>query len=350
MKKGLGIYIIITATRTIGIKSSTMNNFKNRIAGYNFDSSEVVNVVGRSNYKPSENKGRVLVKYNGSVSAMQIYSAVAFNDDMEYSRNLKEKIGEIQKQYPNEQAPRIPLLPETFTEEMIHQYEKESADIYLGLHQKTVRMHGFVRMMSPFAIVGDTAKGKTNALRLILNQIQDDIVTYVFDSKALELYGYKGKKSITYVENEEQLSDFENKLTELIESRTLQFRERLKQEEGLPPKEIYKQMEPVYWIIDDLDDFIEFTKPIKGQIHQLLRDAAGVGIVLIITGHVGKLKGFDDVTKFFKSSTDGLVLSAQGMGAIFPLGSSAKEQPQFMDGCLFHNGSYDRIRIPKSKS
>ncbi|MDE7063635.1 MAG: type VII secretion protein EssC, partial [Lachnospiraceae bacterium] len=70
---GLGIFLIVTATRSNAMKYSTYNNFKNKIAGYLFDESDVHVVVGRSSYKQSEIKGRALIKYNGQVSVMQNY-------------------------------------------------------------------------------------------------------------------------------------------------------------------------------------------------------------------------------------------------------------------------------------
>ncbi len=44
----LGIYFAITATRMNAIRSATFNNFKNKIAGFNFERGEVLNIVGRS--------------------------------------------------------------------------------------------------------------------------------------------------------------------------------------------------------------------------------------------------------------------------------------------------------------
>lgn len=73
---------------------------------------------------------------------------------------------------------------------------------------------------------------------------------------------------------------------------------------------------------------------------------SGVGISIILTAHSGKMKGFDEVTKFAKNTTEGLLLGNQGTTAIFPI-NSAKELPQFKDGLLFHNGAYVKVRVPK---
>lgn len=344
---GLGIYLVIAASRTGAVKMATMNNFKNRIVGYTFDNSEALAMVGRTSYKPSEIKGRVLVKSDGCVSAAQLYCPVSFIDDVEYTKKLKDKIGEIKNLYPGEQAPRIPVLPETFTLGMMDDYEKTPADIYLGLHKKTVKLHGFRNAMAPFVIAGDTAKGKTNALFIILSQLRPNRPAYLFDSKAMELYSFKDAGGILYIDTLELLEQWIGEMGQIIEERRAGFITAMEAAPGTMPRDVYQQMEPVYCIIDDIDDFAEFTKPKSAETARVIREAAAAGVTVIITAHTAKMKGIDDVIKFTKNATDGLVLSNQGMGAIFPLGISSRDQPQFMDGCLFHNGTYERLRIPK---
>lgn len=346
---GLGIYLIIAASRTGGIKMATMNNFKNRFVGYTFDQSEASAMVGRTNYKSSEIKGRVLIKFEGRVSAAQLYCPTGFIDDVEYTQKLKEKITQIKKLYPDEQAPRIPVLPETFTLEMMRDYEKVPADIYLGLHKKNVKLHGFKNGMSPFVIVGDTAKGKTNAIRVILSQLHSDKKVFLFDSKAMELYSCKEKTGILYIDTQELLEQWIEDMKAIIEKRKSEFRAEVEKTPGVLPRDIYQKMEPVYCIIDDVDDFAEFTKPKASEVGNVIREGASAGVTMIITAHTAKMKGIDDVVRFTKTATEGLVLSNQGMNAIFPLGISTKDQPQFMDGCLFHNGTYERLRMPKGE-
>lgn len=64
--------MIATATRSNSMKYSTYNNFKNKVAGYLFDESDVNLIVGRSTYKQSETKGRALLKYDNMISVMQL--------------------------------------------------------------------------------------------------------------------------------------------------------------------------------------------------------------------------------------------------------------------------------------
>ena len=85
---GLGIYMVITASRMGGVKYTALNNYKNRIAGYLMESTEASSLVGKGNYKVPEIEGRALVKMEHT-NLMQIYVPVLFRNEMEYNQALK---------------------------------------------------------------------------------------------------------------------------------------------------------------------------------------------------------------------------------------------------------------------
>ena len=343
---GLGIFAVATATRSNGMKYATYNNFKNKIAGYSFDESDVNIIVGRSKYKQSEIKGRALVKYQGMVSVMQIYTMIKFKKEVEYTEGLKVLIQAVNNIYPDSVAPKIPVLPETLSYAGMGQYPGTEQDIYVGLDKETVRKCGFRKENSPFTILGEAAKGKTNALKMILAQIIGTGRIYLADSKTMELYAYKNAEDVTYIENAAAVTSFMEEMKEEIAARNQKVREALADSPALKPRDICAQMPPFYLVVDDWDNFVELTKPQALQLAPLLNEAVSVGISVILSAHSGKMKGFDEVTKFAKKTTEGLLLGSQGTTAMFPV-NSAKELPQFMDGLLFHGGIYVRIRIPK---
>lgn len=344
---GLGVFVIATATRSNGMKYATYNNFKNKAAGYLFDESDVNMVVGRSRYKQSEIKGRALIKYKDMVSVMQIYSMAEFKNEGEsYKNGLESLIHNINSIYPDSVAPKIPVLPETLSYADMGQYPGTEKDLYVGLDKETVRKCGFRKENSPFTILGEAAKGKTNALKMILAQIIGTGRIYLADSKTMELYVYKTAEDVTYIENAAMVTSFMKELKEEITARNQRVREALGENSILKPRDICAEMPPFYLVVDDWDNFVELTKPQALQLAPLLNEAVSVGISVILSAHSGKMKGFDEVTKFAKNTTEGLLLGSQGTTAMFPV-NSAKELPVFTDGLLFHGGVYVRIRIPK---
>lgn len=343
---GLGIYLLITATRVNGVKYSILNNFKMKIAGFLFDAMEANTLVGKSEYKLPEMQGRALVK-TANVNIMQIYTMVAFEDDIEYNARIKELIRGIAAKYPGRRAPRIPVLPETFVYPMLADYTDGAAefDLAVGLEVETVTRAGLQRMAAPFVIIGEAGKGKTNVLRVLLNQMSGKV--YLFDSSAMSLYSYRTRENLEYVQDEDMVEEFVESLKELAEQRKQAFKEALAQDARMTPGQFYGQQEAVYVVVDDVDNFLGITKAHEQELPDVLMEAAECGVGIIMTVHAAKLKGYDALSKWVKAAANGLVLSAQGTLNIFPV-RTQREYPVMGQGLLFANGAYERVLIPEA--
>lgn len=344
---GLGIYMIITATRVSGVKYSIINNFKIKVAGYFFDVTEASSLVGRSEYKLPEIRGRALVK-TLNVNIMQVYTMVKFENDIEYNQNIKDLVKEISDKYPNRKAPRIPVLPEHFTYEMMADFESgmEPYNLAVGLEVESVTRVGFTRSQSPFVIIGESGKGKTNMLKVLLSQISGAGKAYLFDSSAMSLYSNQNMDGVIYVHDEDEFEDFIENIKELCDSRKQKLKVELERNSAAIPQQFYQKEDPVYIVIDDMDQFMVKGKAFEEVLHGLMNDAAECGIGIIITVHSAKLKGFDLLSKWVKAASHGLVLGPQGALNIFPV-RVQREYPQMGQGLLFHNGEYVKVQLPK---
>lgn len=343
---GLGIYLVISAGRMSGVKYTAINNFKNKIAGYLLDQTEAGGIVGKSAYKPSAMEGRALVKME-QVNVMQVYTMVPFKNEVEYNQNFKTLIENVRRMFPTKRAPRIPVLPEAFTSRMFADYAPYGKyEINLGLHKASVQLRGLMRHMSPFLIVGDAGKGKTNMAKVITAQASKRGRVFLFDSKAMELYAFKDQNNIFYVEDFDDLEDFLRETEEIAHQNKAAFEAAVKAGRNVIPKAFYETVSPAYIVIDDMDDFIaEYQDSIK-ELTRVLKLAAETGIGVIATVHSSRPKGFDELTKWFKTSSNGLVIGSQGTGNIYPL-VPAKETPALGEGLLYTNSAYERLLLPK---
>ncbi len=346
---GLGIFLIITATRVNGVKYSILNNFKIKIAGYLFDRTEASALVGKSDYDLPEIRGRALVK-TVNVNIMQVYAMVNFENDIEYNDRLKKLIQRISDKYPDRRAPRIPVLPEQFLYEMFPDFADgaEPFDMAVGLEVESVTKAGFTRMQSPFVIIGETGKGKTNMMKVLLNQLPGNGTAYLFDSSTMGLYSYQDRDSIIYVQDEEEFEDFIDHMKELCGKRKNKCRQELAKDSTMTPQEYYQKEEPAYIMIDDMDKFLVSGNAFMDELYSIMTDAAECGVGIIITVHSAKLKTFDSLSKWVKAASHGLVLSPQGTLNIFPV-RSQREYPQMGQGLLFHNGEYITLQLPECR-
>ena len=343
---GLGIYLMFSAISENGIRYATMNNIKVKVCGYMYDPMDISSLVGRGEYKLPDKKGRAMVNYRG-VNIMQVYTAVPFEDEIRYMEEIKQAIANINATYEGQHAPRIPILPELFRYEQMAEYErsKQEPDIVLGLDVEEVRLEGMRASQSPFVIIGESGRGKTNALRIILNQLAGQTV-YLFDSKSRELNTYKSMEGVTYVQSQGELEAFITELTDIGNTRSEEFAAAIASTEGLTMKEFIASQPPIYVVVDGTDEFIEWVnEDYEEEIKDVLEKAAGLGVCMIFSVHAVKFHGYDDLTSWIKSANYGLVLGEQGTSEIFPV--SYRDTVEFTKGLLFNNGASIKIMLPE---
>jgi len=337
---GIGIYVIVTASRNSAIRFATLNNFKNKIAGVNFDENEVKTLVGRSPYSLPEIRGRAMIKSGENVNIMQIYTPVDFADEVDYSKKIQSYVNEIIVAYPGDEAPHIPMLPEELSYPALFGYQGDETEISIGLDKDSVIRTGIMRHNSPFLLLGESGSGKTNAMGIILPQLMGSRI-HVFDAKSRGLYEFKDQ--VNYIMTVEQLEDFANNLNAETKRRKQEMDEALKG--GKHPQEIVSGFEPIYILIDDIDDFCELAGTNLTVLANWLEQAASYGSTFIVGANTNKFKGSDNFTKWVKTARNGLLLSSQGYLTIFPV--KVTEYPAKPDGYLMAEGVGRYVRIPE---
>ena len=340
----LGIYLAITASRSSVVKYALMNQIKTKIAGYNYEPTEPRNIVGRSEYVLPEIKGRVLVK-DENVNMMQIYTPVPYSSGLEYNQNLQELIGKIAGSSTEEKAVGIPVLPEQFRVGMLKNYEAaEPADVYLGLEKQRVYRIGIQTTDTPFLIIGPVRSGKSNTVRMMLQQMLHFERIYVFDAKTYELQDMQKYENVMYVDNPDKLDRCKEELMDLTEER----REDCQAERGnRTVTQFYGSLEKYAVVINELSDFVQFINDDKNMI-QVLGNAADTGILVILTGHSAHMPVRNETAKLVKKAENGLLLGEPGINSPFPT-FRGKELPDCVeDGLLYQKGSSTMIRIPKA--
>ena len=344
---GLGIYLIFSALSESGIRYGTMNNIKNKIAGFMYDQSDITSLVGRGEYKLPDRKGRAMVKYEG-INMMQMYTAVPFENEIQYMQEIKETVRQINDTYPGKHAPKIPILPESLRYEQLCEYEVAAGkpELLLGLDVEEVKAEGLSMVQSPFAIIGESGRGKTNTLKCILNQLDEAQQVYIFDSKSRELNSYKAMENVTYVQTDEQIEEFVMAMKELGDVRNEEFSMAMADNEELTIKEFISWQEPVYVVVDGTDEFVErMNENYEDEIADVLERVTGLGVMIVFSIHSSKFHGYDELTGFIKKANYGLVLGDQGMAEIFPM--SYSDTVEFGRGFLFRNGSKAEVMLPE---
>lgn len=336
----LGIYFVIAATRMNAIRGATFNNFKNKIAGFNFEKTEILNLVGRSPYTLPEIRGRAMVKYGERISTMQVYTMVPFRNNLEYRSGIGKLLEDIRERCQGEEAPHMPIMPEEVTLDAMQSFKNPAIDVYVGLEKEEVTLEGLRLTDSPFTIIGADGSGKTNLLKVLLHQLAGNARITIFDSPDGELKPYGQTEGVRLIGDMNQFVTFMDELENEV----------LRREDdaggGAVPDTASGQIEtgsPWVVLIDDLSNFYSRQTTSEGEIADMMRRAAAAGILIVAANELNKFYGADPVTELFKRSRNGILMSPQGHLGIAPTDLT----PGAQEGVLYRKGRSVVVRVPR---
>src|SRR5690625_3950631 len=175
--QSLGIYTILTASRSNAVRHALMTNLKTKIAHYFMDRMEKHGIIGRTEYETEAIPGRVYIKTEDAYLA-HIYLPVEGETDVEVLENIKKKVQTLKETYREAKKPvAIPMLPRKLgLMEYYNNYpvEESASKLAIGLDEDTVQpVYIDWKKHNHCLIIGDAQKGKTNILKLMIDRIQE---------------------------------------------------------------------------------------------------------------------------------------------------------------------------------
>jgi len=300
--QGVGVYTVITATRSSAVRYSVLNNFKNKIALFMFDDADVTSLIGRTQYKLPQVQGRALVKLSNAHVA-QCYLPTSYESDVGYTRNIGEIIAGISALNTAPEAVGVRIVPEKVRYDDLENYlapDEKKAVIGFDIEStEPVFMDvggGYV------LVVGAPVTGKTNIMKLIATQFIDASL-YVADSRTGDLGYMDGQSNVIYMETESQLDSFYDELSKEIDAR-----QQGQLSSGLRAREYFGGQPPAILLLDDGDNFIELCRNKTKEMEALLPKAIESGFCIVVSTQPSKLRGYDNLTKIFRGAQAGIVL------------------------------------------
>ncbi len=293
----LGIYIATTMTRCAAMRAVVLNNFKEKIAGYNFDNSEIRSLIGRTTMDvPEDKKGRALVKLD-EIDMMQLYTPVPCPDELTYIEKLKEFVSTMAKNSTEKKAKGIPVLPEELHISNLPEYpgyeemvgvSTKITQIPVGIETEQLNVVGLDISKGMGLIVGETQMGRTTLLKNIISFICKDNRSekiYIMDNSSMGL-----AKIANECENASYQAGSMNsynvilkELTEDVQRRKEDFEDARIDEQLLTPIEFTDRLQRSYIVIDVIQEITQLYKDeMKLEELDILSDAMDWGIVPIV--------------------------------------------------------------------
>lgn len=350
---GLGIYLITTLTRTGAMRLSVLNNFKIKIAGYNYDDTENNMLIGRSEMKiPEDKKGRVLVKLE-NVNVMQLYTAVSCDNEIIYMDKLKKLIKEISDCSTEDRAEGIPVLPDELSMNEIKQYPEYrnavSSEIPIGIETENLHVKYFNINIGAGLIIGEYHTGKTNLLKNIISYL-DSYEVYIFDNSSMELLNYKSHDNIHYGADKDSYENLIDDIRSSIEKRKEDYEEEKLEHVNMTPREYVSTISPVYIVVDNIQQVYDVMEnaDIAEQI-DIIAEAKEWGMMLIIASGIRIQSYKSNLHNLIGSLKTGIVLGSIRDQDQFSTGGIREDNHDIRFGYLCTNGNVEKLMLPRNE-
>ncbi|AXQ79543.1 type VII secretion protein EssC [Streptococcus chenjunshii] len=332
----LGIYVVITASRSGIIRPALQANMKSRLIFKMTDENDNKTLMGRHDYLMEDLPGRGLVRYDGPEvfqAALPAYGAEHF----EVLENLQNLVAQMDSAWLGPRPLPIPVVPEKltiaeFTAIDSVQTALNEGNISIGLDFETVEAENIpIQTFKHLLYVsdnGDSLKAITNHL-VQATAVSSHLKVMLLDSQS-EFLNFKENVS-TYVNDDETLQDMGNQL--MLE---------------LDKRQELNHFEKWVIIIPDLDNFLSASAITRDQLMRLYKIGWKYGMYLLI-GCFHQFIGtsIDDLLKSIRSEFQWIILGMRLNDQSFlDKVYNAKEARLEADEIYLHNRKqYKKIKI-----
>ncbi|MCL1631242.1 hypothetical protein M3N64_04675 [Sporolactobacillus sp. CPB3-1] len=347
----LGIQFILTVSRANGIRPNLLSSLPIRLSYYMTDQSEFYTIFSGSVKKTVEAvPGRALIKVE-ELEMVQTYLPFEAKAAADYLNQLRAAIRDCNERYPESRTIyHVPMLPERLgSTEFLKNRQMNQDILYFGLDEDTVKPLGVsLRQMNAFIIVGDPQKGKTNTIRLILEQlIRREAHIALSDSEELIFTQAAASNEWTYLDDSDTVELYVDQLECDLAEREQEVKEQMLTT-GQTRADVASSYPVYYLLIDGLDTFLhKLDNRLQNRLINLMKRYAPIGFSVIAAGNQLEWKGYDLLITELKHAKDALLLVRKTDQTVFTLPYVSKE-PALDNGLgyLIHQGQDRRLMLP----
>lgn len=348
--QSLGIYTMLSATRSNAVRHALMSNLKTLVAHYFMDRMEKHNIVGRTEYETEAVPGRVYIKTEAAYLA-QIYLPVEGETDVAVLENLKTKVQMLKEKYAGAKEPEaIPMLPRKLGLRNYYKnyrIDNSSSKLAIGLNEDTVQpVYIDWKRHNHCLIVGDAQKGKTNVLKLMIESMLEQSETKIglFDSVDHALADYGDDEDIVYMESKEHVETWLQLVEQEFTKREEVYREALQER-----KAGQLEFPPYLLMVDGMANFQQsLDSTLQTKLSTVVKNYSHLGFRMVITGMATEFtKGFDVFTNEVKQIKHAILVMKKTDQSFIQL-PYTRNEPEIKPGYGYYieHGKATKIQIP----
>lgn len=175
-----GVYFIMTSTTSNGIRSRLAQYLPNHLVFQMNDKYDYSTLLSRTKIEPAAISGRGLVK----LDSVYEFQAAVPTEKENYNTVILEKVKELCKQYPNMNAPKVPVLPEVVTMSYCAEELRGIESVPIGVEKESLKIRSLDLSKNTVNIITGLELNEIKTLgSMIIREIAKTIGKncYVFD-------------------------------------------------------------------------------------------------------------------------------------------------------------------------
>ncbi|MBS3610825.1 type VII secretion protein EssC, partial [Staphylococcus aureus] len=332
----LGVYIILSGSRSSAIKSAIFTNIKTRVALYLFENNELTNIIGSYKKGVKDVKGRAAIN-DDNFTQFQIAQPFELAEGQTYNERIKNEVAQMKEFYVGDYPKHIPMMPDKVLMEDIREaydLEKiihEEHKLPLGLDFEDVELVS-LDLTSPSILTARTP----NDLEIVNNRVLDGMS--------------KLKESVTtiLVDADENMSDKSSIVNSYYASSEdlqlikqgfiVEIKKRLNSERS---KESVKIV-----FINNLKAFISITGLNEKDIRYILSEGPKVNVYTIISSMYNDILGtFDRESKLARQIINQAVIVTRLYDQEFLQAKITNREPLLKPYEMYYFNKNEHIKI-----
>lgn len=353
----VGVCLVVTVQQSNGIGFRYLSAFGTRIALHCNDTGEYSNLLDRCRIQPKNTPGRAVVCIDKECYEMQTYLAFAGEQEIERVQSIRCYKQQVLEQYGQLRAARIPEIPETMDRAWLADNDPLAATlpaytIPIGMDYDTVE---FVRLdfaRTPLlSISGAEGSGRTNVVNLILESLQQRVLTQPSQCYILDSYDRKLACKQRYGVVKQYTSDASD-LVELLEEMQLIAEER---QAWMRENDLEQLQEaPLVLLILRHPEVYEADKKLEEPFKNLLKLCRGLKMAILLCGVENAAVTFSSnwMMKTVKENRSMIFTDRLDNMKIYDLSPTVvrgfKSTPRAGDGFWLDSAGIKRIKIAQA--
>lgn len=342
---GLGVYLVMSASRVGGVRVNMLSNISTKLCLYLNDESEVAQLMGRERLVQVDAPGRGQV-LTDVPTAIQFYQPAPGSNSSETLVALEEQVGALDSGWAGARPARIPMVPRELTPEGFAEFPSVRAletagGVALGLSKASTESRGFLPRSQPFfAFAAGDDEQEVLFQELLLAQgarVSTEFVVVDFDETFDEVLDATPlPANFSYITSKSDAS-------EIVAGLVAYLNLNKHKEQGAH----------TVLVIANLPDFITVTGLKPDDFVLALKNTFKAGLdVVIFSRHDYLAKSFDPVPKLLRELKFSGLIGARAYDSplVKAMGSSTEpaasiDEPYFV---LRGGSTFETVKLPRT--